>query len=125
MPGTMVDMAQHQWLDRTQPQTLQNAVILCYIDAGLGLLSGLLGGGAGLFLLLAVLLGVGGFGVANEKRWGYWVAVVVGILVLLDALLVMVLAPGLSPVLSLLFAGVLVALLLHPMSRSYQRIWFR
>jgi hypothetical protein len=28
-------------------------------------------------------------------------------------------------VINLVFAAVLVALLLHPMSRSYQRIWFK
>lgn len=118
-------MAQHQWLDRSQPQTLQNAVILCYIDAGLALLSGVLAGGAGILLLLPILLGVGGFGIANDKRWGYWSAVVLAGLTLLDSLYVLVLAPGISAILLLLFAGVLVALLVHPMSRQYQRLWFR
>ena len=30
-----------------------------------------------------------------------------------------------TAVISLLFDGALVALLLHPMSREYQRIWFK
>ena len=30
-----------------------------------------------------------------------------------------------NPLLSLMIGGALVALLLHPMSRNYQRIWFR
>ena len=30
-----------------------------------------------------------------------------------------------SAIISLLFDGALVALLLHPMSREYQRIWFK
>jgi hypothetical protein len=30
-----------------------------------------------------------------------------------------------TAIISLLFDGALVALLLHPMSREYQRIWFK
>ena len=34
-------------------------------------------------------------------------------------------SPQLRPLLDLIFYGALVGLLLHPMSRDYQRIWFR
>ncbi len=118
-------MEPRRWLDQSQPQTLQNAVVLCYINAGLSLLFGLLAGGVGLLLLLPVVLGVGGYGIANEKKWGYWTAVIVSGLALADALLVMALAPGFGAILNLLFIGVLVALLLHPISRHYQKLWFR
>ena len=30
-----------------------------------------------------------------------------------------------NPLLSVMFGGALIALLLHPMSRSYERIWFK
>jgi hypothetical protein len=112
-----------RWFDSSQPQTLQGAVMLCYITAAFGVLALILGSAPS---IVAVLLGVGGFGVANEKRWGYWLAVaaaVLNVLVLVSA--VFLGYSLLSLLLSLLFAVVLVALLLHPHSREYQRIWFR
>ena len=33
--------------------------------------------------------------------------------------------PSISVIINLLFAAALLALLLHPMSRSYERIWFK
>jgi len=122
----MVVMRAHQWFDRTQPQTLQNAVMLCYLDAGLSLLFGLIGaGGAGLLLLLTLALAPAGYGIANEKRWGYWLGVgAAGALAVLS-LLVLLAAASFGAVLNLLFVGVLVVLLVHPMSREYQRLWFR
>lgn len=118
-------MASHQWLDRSQPQTLQNAVVLCYLDAALSLLFSFAGGGAGLLLLLTLALAPAGYGIANEKRWGYWTGVVAACLLLLLSLFVMLVAPGFGAILNLLFVAVLVALLVHPMSRRYQQLWFR
>lgn len=118
-------MHPRRWVDQSQPQTLQNAVLLCYFNAALAVVFGLLAGGAGLLLLLPILLGAGGYGIANAKKWGYWMAVIVAGLAAADALLVMVLAPGFGPILNLLFIGVLVALLVHPVSRAYQKLWFR
>ncbi len=67
------------------------------------------------------------FGIANEKKWGY--AVAVGGAVLQVVMLVRgASAPRCSPrtvIISFLFDAALVALLLHPMSREYQRIWFK
>jgi hypothetical protein len=37
----------------------------------------------------------------------------------------MVTGGGFGMVLNLLFGGILVAMLLHPESRHYERIWFR
>lgn len=88
-------------------------MFLLYIDAAFLAILG------GLTTPLGILLVVGGvaagFGIANEKRWAYGLglAVAVGRLVLL--------AHG---VIALMFAIALVALLLHPHSRNYQRIWF-
>ncbi|MGH9205909.1 MAG: hypothetical protein ACRD1G_05035, partial [Acidimicrobiales bacterium] len=62
-------------------------------------------------------------------KWGYVLAVVVAIipLALLAYLLVHYgLGTALSiGILNLLFEIALVALLLHPQSRDYQRIWFK
>jgi hypothetical protein len=111
----------YRWINQTQPQTLYGATILCYIDAVFGVLSF-----SPLVILIAIGLGAGGFGIANEKKWGYAVAVAaavvqVGILLLVFGINVL----GFPQILSLMFDGLLVGLLVHPMSRDYQRIWFR
>lgn len=115
-------MKQFRWVNPHQPQTLYMATILCYLDAALGLLGA---GGYPLMLLLAVGLGVGGFGVANDKKWGYGVAVAAAAVQVL--LLVLVFGAsvfGFPAILDFAFDVALVALLVHPMSRDYQRIWF-
>ena len=115
-------MNEHRFLNRAQPQTLYIAVILCYID----LVRNLLGGPSGL-VLAGIALAAGGYGIANEKKWGYSLAVGASVLqvLLLFSYWGSSTLTALSPLLDLIFDGALVALLLHPMSRDYQRIWFR
>lgn len=110
-----------RWLDPSQPQTLQGAVLLCYLTAAFGLLALLLGQ---VIDVVPVLLGVGGFGVANEKRWGYVLAVVLAVLNVIVGIAAVATGSGIN-LINLLFDVVLVALLLHPQSRQYQRIWFK
>ncbi len=113
-----------KWFDQSQPQTLQAAVLLCYLNAALAILY-LITFGATLPLILLVAA-VGANGVANEKRWGYWVAVVAASLYVVVQLIAFVsFSKSLSSVLNLAFAVLLVILLVHPESRRYQRIWFR
>jgi hypothetical protein len=111
-----------KWVNQFQPQTLYMATILCYIDAVFGVLNGF----DPVNLAIVACLGAGGFGIANEKRWGYTVAVA-GAIVQVLVLLAIVGASVFTSlaIISLLFDGALVALLLHPMSREYQRIWFK
>lgn len=114
-----------RWVNPHQPQTLYIAVILCYVQAVFGLLLNRVG--VSLLLLVLVALAVGGFGIANEKKWGYATAVggaiaQVGLLVFYFGLTVLT---NVSLLLNLAFDVALVALLVHPMSREYQRIWFR
>jgi len=113
---------QHRFLNRSQPQTLYIAVILGYI----ALVRNLLGGTAAMFLA-GVALAAGAYGIANEKKWGYSLAVGASIfqVVLLFVYFGSSTLTDLGPLLDLIFDGALVALLLHPMSRDYQRIWFR
>ena len=70
---------------------------------------------------------IGAYGIANEQKWGYTVAVGASILqiLLLFAWAGSATFTELGPLLDLIFYGALVALLLHPMSRDYQRIWFK
>jgi hypothetical protein len=119
-------MKQYRFLNQFQPQTLVLATLLCYFQAVSGLIFGVetsspIGRG-----LVVLGLAAGGFGIANEKKWGYGVAV--GAAVLQVALLLALVGAdvlGFPWIISLIFDGALVALLVHPMSRDYQRIWFK
>jgi len=80
-------------------------------------------------IVLATIQVAAGFGIANEKRWGYILGVAVASLaVLLFVLLPLIFDFGailsLPFLLNALFPVALFALLLHPMSREYQKIWF-
>ena len=111
-----------RWFDTTQPQTLQGAVMLCYLTAAFGLLAILFGSYPG---LVALGIGVAGFGVANERRWGYWLGVVLTGLTALLYLWVLAVAFAFPILINVFFTLVLFALFLHPQSREYQRIWFK
>ncbi|HLX78180.1 MAG TPA: hypothetical protein VKR27_04790 [Acidimicrobiales bacterium] len=113
-----------RWFPSSQPQTLQIAVALLYWNALLGLIFGITVGGWGrLSLLLIVAEIAGAYGISNERKWGYVVAVVAAIVPLI---LVIAVAGFLGAgILNLLFQVALVALLLHPQSRAYYKIWYR
>ena len=84
-------------------------------------------------VLAALLLAVGsllaGLGIANEQKWGYVLGVVVASLGLLPFVWLVV-DRGLSHlfdplvILNLIFPVALFLLVIHPESRSYQKIWF-
>ncbi len=109
-----------------QPQTLVIATMLCYLDAAFGLLFGIVAVSVIFALLTIVGLAAGGFGIANEKRWGYLVALLAATLQVIMLLAVAGLdVLGFPLLLNLVFDGALVALLVHPESRKYQTIWFK
>jgi hypothetical protein len=122
-------METRRWTNPGQPQTLQIAVFLLYINAVLNVLFGAVFSVYG--LLFTVGFAFGGFGIANEKKWGYWVAVLTAAAELALIALPTIVDDGVGSIfnigllLQLLFPVALFALLLHPMSRDYQRIWFR
>jgi len=104
--------------------------MLAYFNSGFTLLNlGFLGaasglGGALIFLALAGQI-AGAVGVANEKKWGYALAIVSACVLALARFLV-VLRHGLDfTVVSLMFTLAVLALFLHDQSRQYQKIWFR
>jgi hypothetical protein len=118
-------VANTQWLDRSQPQPLYMANMLLYINAVFWLLA--LFEGAGLFGILALGAIFAGLGIANEKKAGYWGGVVVASLNFLFLVLILV-GAGTANIflfINILFAAALLALLLHPLSRNYQHIWFK
>ncbi|MHB1923481.1 MAG: hypothetical protein ACYCSJ_02195 [Acidimicrobiales bacterium] len=118
-------MRKSRWINNTQPQTLQVAVILLYLNAAFTLLGFGTGGLLPLRLLLVAAEVGGGYGVANERKWGYGVAIVAAVIPLV--LLVQLSGGAIfgQLLLSLMIQVALIALLLHPHSRSYQRIWFK
>jgi hypothetical protein len=115
---------QRKFLNQSQPQTLVLGTLLLYINAVFGLLS--FGALSVLGLALVVGLALGGYGIANEWRWAYGVAVAASIVQLVLFFAFLGSAVFSFPyIITLLFDGALVGLLLHPESRSYQRIWFK
>ncbi|MFN2503122.1 MAG: hypothetical protein ABR540_02625 [Acidimicrobiales bacterium] len=118
-------MERRRWLNPAQPQTLQIAVFLLYINAAFATFDMFR---LSFFPLIGIALVVGGilggFGIANERKWGYGLGVAMAFLPFAyrfwrDG------NPLTSNILSLMFEIALVALLLHPQSRDYQRIWFK
>ena len=90
-------------------------------------------GGIGTLVSPIGLLVIGGevasaFGIANERKWGYYLAVgMASVGLVLHALpLIGHLGLILDPrfLLDILFPVALFALLVHPISREYQKIWF-
>ena len=115
-------MNQRRWINQSQPQTLQGAVIFSYLNAVLALI--LTFGHAAYFVVL-LALAVAAFGIANDRRWGYWGAIVLGGIYCVGLLVLLIAGGGFGAILDLLFGGILMALLLHPESRHYERIWFK
>ena len=114
-------MNEHRFINRSQPQTLYMAVILCYLTVLFNLL-----GGYPALVLVGFVLAIGAYGIANEQKWGYGL----GLLVAFFPFFARVAVNGLNNVfttdiISLMFEIALVVLLLHPQSREYERIWFK
>lgn len=120
-------MQTRRWTNPSQPQTLQIAVFLFYIDAVFSVLFGAVFSLLGLILTVAFV--ASGFGIANERKWGYIVGVIVAGLALVPIALSLAIEPSniVNPyfLLQAVFPVALFALLMHPMSREYQRIWFK
>jgi len=110
-------METRRWVNQSHPQTLQIAVLLSYFDAVFNVLFGFVFVAVGAFITVGEV--VAGIGIANDKRAGYYLGLVVS-----TGWLVWLLFNSGDPI-SLLFAVARVALLLHPQSRDYQRIWFK
>jgi hypothetical protein len=116
-----------RWTNPSLPQTLQIGMFLLYIEAVFGLLR--LGGYFGpIGLLLAVGSGLAGLGIANEYKWGWRLGVGLSALALLPLVVVIATDPGeifdISLLIYAIFPVAQFALLVHPQSRQYQKVWF-
>lgn len=118
--------AMTRWFNPSHPQTLQAAVILGYFSAVFGILSF----ADFYFLALFIGIGVGAFGSANNKRWGYFLLAVCAVLIALVWVLRLVtnLDAGIVFILVVLnrmvFPVALAVAAVHPHSREYQKVWF-
>jgi hypothetical protein len=126
-------METRRWTNPSQPQTLYLAVVLFYINAVMSLIFGnYVGLLFGFLGVLAFIVGsvAAGLGIANEKKWGYILGLAVAAFQL-TPFLWLIATDGVGVVfnirylIAVIFPVVLFALLVHPMSRDYQRIWFR
>lgn len=97
-------------------------MFLFYAKAVISALTGAIATPLGLLFIAG--WAAAGFGIANEKRWGYGLGIA---LAFLPFVLRIAFGFGLlgGDIIQLMFEVALVALLLHPQSRDYQRIWFR
>jgi len=115
-----------RFFNPAQPQTLQIAVILMYFRGGYLLLLMVIYFTLPLLIAAQVLAyAAAGYGIANEKRWGYALGIVMSFLPFFFSFLNTGNPVGGFDPLNLIFAVALVALLLHTQSREYQRIWFK
>jgi hypothetical protein len=113
-------VSEHRWVDRSQPQTLMMATMLLYINAAFSALS-LITGASVIGVVFIAGQVAAGFGIANEKKWGYWL----GVALVAVLLAYVILSFHALAILSLLIYGAMLALLLHPQSREYRKVWFR
>lgn len=130
-----------RWVDPSQPDLLQIATFIGYFRGVFTLLFGL---DAQFFvfpaenvlrIVLAVLLAGGAYLLSQRKRLGWQLLVAGAVLPLAARLLVAfglrldggVDFGGISPleydVIGLIFEVALLALLLHPRSRQYEKVW--
>ena len=113
---------ERRWINQTHPQTLLIGVYLLYFDAFWAVVNMVLYGGTS---PISILLGAGaaaaGYGIANDRKAGWYGGVALSVIGLAFRLLFF----GLGDAIGLLFAVAQVALLVHPMSRNYVKTWFR
>ena len=118
-------METRRWTNPHQPQTLQIGVFLLYANAVFTLFWLLRANVFPLLFLLAVVgAAAGAYGIANEQKWGYFLGLAMAFFPFALRVYygVGIFSTGL---INLMFEIALVALLLHPQSRDYQRIWFK
>jgi hypothetical protein len=108
---------QRRWINRHQPQTLVISTMLLYLEGVFSMIRG-----SQVLLLLGLLMLPSAYLIANDKKVGWQMAVAVSGLAIVARIQIYGFKPDLF--LILLFPGALLALLLHPMSREHQRIWF-
>lgn len=134
-------MSNAVWVNNRQPQTLYIAQILMYFQGVMAILFGTLFSFGSVELFGSTLIGgiyilgltvglvAAAYGIANEHKWGYQLGIASAFapfLVRLQLLFSFNIAEAIGfNTIGLLFDIALIALLFHPMSKNYQKVWFR
>ena len=134
-----------KWFDRMQPQTMQIATWLLYLNGFFALIGfmdksdwtgiariekGLLGGLVGLIVVASFI--AGGYLMANDRRIGDRLALVAAFSPFVLRIWILWSYPGWGAIdkitgndtIGFIFEAALCALLLHPQSREHQRLWY-
>ena len=139
-------MQQRRWYDPNVPQTLAIAQILLYINGVFAFLYEVVGARAGASALIRLLFVAavgayvfGAYGIANGRKLGWQLGVAAAFSPFVLRFIDIQLSFGYFSMsekvrytlglygggfLSTIFDIALIALLLHPMSRNHQKIWF-
>jgi len=134
-----------KWFDRMQPQTMQIATWLLYLNGFFALIGfmdksdwigfarvdkGALGSLIGLVVVASFI--AGGYLMANDRRIGYRLALVAAFSPFALRIWILWSYPGFSAIdkvtgndtIGFIFEAALCALLFHPQSREHQRLWY-
>jgi len=134
-----------KWFDRMQPQTMQIATWLLYLNGFFALIGfmdksdwtgiariekGALGSLVGLIAVASFI--AGGYLMANDRKIGYRLALVAAFSPFALRIWILWSYPGFSAIdkvtgndtIGFIFEAALCALLLHPQSREHQRLWY-
>ena len=140
-------METRRWTNPSQPQTLYMAHLFLYISAAFNLVFSIFNG-APEFVLPRYVLNpdlrlvmhtswtliacevLGGYFIANERKIGWWLGLAsVALSLYLPVWVLTQAGPTIifdvNWIISVAFPLVLLVLLVHPMSRDYQKIWFK
>lgn len=142
------DFSDMVWFNPSQPQTMQAAVFLLYLDAVFILFDSSQFSSRGVYLMLVFLnVGaavVGALGLANGLKWGWPVAIVASFMPLFRRLYLYFVIGDLSlsfissdplraiwyiligaHLISFMFECAIIAALWHKLTRDYVRVWMR
>jgi hypothetical protein len=134
-----------KWFERMQPQTMQIATWLLYLNGFFALIGfmdksdwtgiariekGALGSLVGLAAVASFI--AGGYLMANDRRIGYRLALVAAFSPFILRIWILWSYPGWGAIdkitgndtIGFIFEAALCALLLHPQSREHQRLWY-
>ena len=116
-------MNQTRFLNTHHPQTLLIGTLLLYVNGAFLALFQLTNP---LALGLGLALAAGGYGIANDQKWGYNL----GVFAAVANFVLLLVVVGIGGILSFAlidaaFDIALIALLLHPQSSDYQKLWFK
>ena len=109
-------MQTRRWINTNQTQTLVLGNVLLYMEGVFNIARGTFFALVGAGMLLA------GYGIANDKKIAWKLGVMTSLLSI--AMRLTSQSIGFDTIFSLVFPLVLFSLLLHPLSRDYQKIWF-